>query len=69
MKNVLQDQNFTMHIKSDLYNTFEEKRSKKGISCKIRCIRHILTIFGAIWYRIFSRERKEYFGQLKFAGG
>ena len=50
MKNVLQDQSYLMHVKSNLYDKFKEIYSQKREAVvKFHAFVAPLTIFGAIW--------------------
>ena len=49
MKNVLQDQSYLMHVKSNLYDKFKEIYSQKREAVvKFHAFVALLTIFGAI---------------------
>ena len=49
MKNVLQDQSYLMHVKSNIYDKFEEIYSQKREAVvKFHAFVAPLTIFGAI---------------------
>ena len=49
MKNVLQDQSYPMHLKSNLYDTFKERyNQKREAVVKFDAFVALLTIFGAI---------------------
>ena len=49
MKNVLQDQSYLMHVKSNLYDKFKERYSQKREAVvKFHAFVAPLTIFGAI---------------------
>eukprot|EP00493_Phyllostaurus_siculus_P006790 UN06861 len=63
MKNVLRDQSYIMHVKSNLYDTLKERYSQKREAIvKVHAFVALLTIFGAIWEkpsRISPNESKQ----------